>query len=108
MLTFLNRRIFKTRWAELVLAPPVRHPENVSVGKLQAATDHLLPQLRDVIMESCHIIRRTRNEDTRQGRIDLCRRHLARLDRLKPFADKRQRAMIRECEAAFSEAEGPE
>ena len=108
MLTFLNRRIFKTRWAELVLAPPVRRPEKISVGKLQAATDHLLPQLRDIVIESCAIIRRTRSEETRQSRIDLCRRHLARLEQLKPFADKRQRAMIRECEAAFSEAEGQE
>lgn len=108
MLTFLNRRIFKTRWAELVLAPPVRRPEKISVGKLQAATDHLLPQLRDIVIESCAIIRRTRSEETRQSRIDLCRRHLARLEQLKPFADKRQRAMIRECEAAFSEAEGLE
>ena len=108
MLTFLNRRIFKTRWAALVLAAPVRHPEKVSVGKLQTATDHLLPQLRDIIIESCHIIRRTRNEDTRQGRIDLCRRHLARMEQIKPFADKRQRAIIRECESAFSAVEGLE
>lgn len=105
MLTLLNRRLFKAKWAELVLAPPVRRPEKISVGKLQAATDHLLPQLRDVIMESCHIIRRTRNEDTRQGRIDLCRRHLARMEQIKPFADKKQRAVIRECESAFSAVE---
>ena len=108
MLTFLNRRIFKTRWAALVLAAPMKHPEKISAAKLQAATDHLLPQLRDVIMESCHIIRRTRNEDTRQGRIDLCRRHLARMEQIKPFADKRQRAIIRECESAFSAVEGLE
>ena len=108
MLTLLNRRLFKAKWAELVLAAPMKHPEKISAAKLQAATDHLLPQLRDVIMESCHIIRRTRNEDTRQGRIDLCRRHLARMEQIKPFADKKQRAVIRECESAFSEVEGLE
>ena len=108
MLVFLNRRLFKAKWAELVLAPPVRRPEKISVGKLQAATDHLLPQLRDIVIESCAIIRRTRNEDTRQGRIDLCRRHLARMEQIKPFADKKQRAVIRECESAFSAVEGLE
>ena len=108
MLVFLNRRVFKAKWAKLVLGAAGRHPEKISVAKLQTATEHLLPQLRDVIMESCQIIRRTRNEDTRQGRIDLCRRHLARMEQIKPFADKRQRAIIRECESAFSAVEEPE
>ena len=108
MLVFLNRRIFKTRWARLVLAAPMKHPEKISAAQLQTATEHLLPQLRDIIIESCHIIRRTRNEDTRQSRIDLCRRHLARMEEIKPFADKKQRAVIRECESAFSAVEGLE
>ena len=88
----------KAVWASLVLARPVSHKEQIPTEKLSAATDCLLTQWREIIMESVSIIERTNNADTRQRRIDLCRRHLKRMNELKPFADRRQLALIRECE----------
>ena len=99
---FWFKKIDKAAWASLVLALPRSHPEQIPTERLSAATDHLLSQLRNIIMESIEIIQRTKNEDTRQGRMDLCRMHLERMEKIKPFANKKQLAIIRECERAFS------
>ena len=81
---------------------PVSNPDALSVERLSSATDYLLPQLRDIVCESVGIIQRTKNEDTRRGRIELCQRHLARMEQIKPFANVEQRAIIAQAEEAFS------
>ena len=93
-----KKKADKAAWAAAVLALPVEHPEQIPDEKLRLATEHLLVQHERIVAESIDIIRKTKYEDTRQGRIDLCRRHYDRLQKLKPFADKKQLARIRECE----------
>lgn len=100
---FWFKKIDKAAWASLVLARPVSHAEQIPTEKLSAATDHLLSQWQEIIMESVSIIQRTANTDTRQGRIDVCRRHLTRMNDLKPFANKKQLAVIRECETVCAD-----
>ena len=97
-----KKKVDKKTWAALVLGQSVSNPDALTVEKLSAATDHLLPQLCSIVLESVQIIERTKNPDTRQGRIDLCRRHLERMDKIKPFANVTQLAIIHEAERAFS------
>lgn len=86
------------KWAELVFAPPIEHPELITESRLQQATERQVVRRSEIIMESIDIIRKTKYEDTRQGRVDICRKHIQYLVQLKPYADTKQLAMIRECE----------
>lgn len=91
----------KSEWVSLVFAPPYPpNPELIPTQKLQEATGYLLVQLRKIILESVEIIRRTKNEETRQGRMALCEKHIARMRKIKPYATAEQLAMICECENA--------
>ena len=98
-----KKKADKSEWASLVFAPPYpRNPESIPTQKLQEATGYLLEQLRKIILESVEIIRRTKNEETRQGRMALCEKHIARMRKIKPYATAEQLAMIHECENAVN------
>ena len=90
------------KWAELVFASPIEHPERITEDRLRQATERQVVRRCEIITESIDIIQKTKYEDTRQGRVDLCRKHIEYLVELKPYADKKQLAMIRDCEKALS------
>jgi len=95
-------KVDKALWASIVIAQPSRtDPESIPIEKLRSATDYLLPQLRRIIMESIEIIQRTRNDETRQGRIALCEKHITNMRKIAPFCTDSQLAIIRECEEAM-------
>lgn len=102
MFGFGKKKIDKRTWAALVMPSSKVDPDILSVERLSAATDHVLPQWRGIIMESIEIAQRTKNEETRRGRIALCEKHLRTMRKLKPFVNRQQLAIIEECERAVS------
>ncbi len=99
MFGFGKKKIDKAAWGALVLAfpPTPESAEQIPIEKLRRATEHVFVQKVRIFMESVEIIRRTKNEDTRQGRIDLCRKHYGYFLELKPFATRERQATIRKC-----------
>lgn len=97
----LGKKRAREKWISLVFAQPVMHPEQITDARLHDATERQVVRRREIILESIEIILKTKNEDTRQGRIELCRKHYAFLQEIKPFADRKQLSMIRECETAL-------
>ena len=91
------------KWAELVFAQPMGHPERITEEMLRKATERQITRRSEIILESADIIRKTKYEDTRRGRIDLCKKHYEYFMQLKPYADKKQQATIRQCEKAMRE-----
>ncbi len=91
------KKLKKRKWAKVIYVNQVRHPESVPDEQLREATEMQVVRRHQIIMESVDIIRKTRNDETRQSRTDVCKQHLTYLMRLRPFADKRQRAMIEDC-----------
>lgn len=89
------------KWASLVFAHPIMHPERITPERLHQATEGQVSRRCEIIMESIEIIRRTKYEDTRRGRSDLCKEHLTYLTKLMPYADRKQKAMIRKCKKAM-------
>lgn len=89
------------KWAELVLAQPIQHPERITEELLHKATERQVARRSEIIMESIEIIRKTKNEDTRQGRINLCKKHYDYFQQLLPYVDKSQKSLICQCEKAM-------
>ena len=90
------------KWAALVFASPIEHPVRITDDRLRRATERQVVRRCEIITESIDIIQKTKYEDTRQRRVDLCRKHIDYLVQLKPYAEKKQLAMIRDCEKALS------
>lgn len=88
-----GKKKINMNWAELVFATPIQHPERITEEMLRQATERQVVRRCEIITESIEIIRNTKYEDTRQGRIDLCQKHIDYL---------RQLAMIQQCETAIS------
>jgi len=66
----------------------------VSEEELSGITTGMLMQHLRIIRESVSIINKTNNSDTRQGRIELCRKHLQNAKDLEAFCDKEQLAIV--------------
>ena len=98
-----EKKLDKKKWVEVIYSNPVRDPENEPEEFLREATEMQVVRHHQIIMESVAIIRKTRNDETRQSRIGVCKQNLAYLTRLEPFADEKQRAMIEECVDAMTE-----
>ena len=101
MFGFGKKKVDKAAWATAVFEQPVSNPEKLSEKELRGMTGMMLSQYHRIIMESFGIIQRTKNEDTRQGRIDLCQKNYQKMQRWEPFADEDQLAIIRECQTAL-------
>lgn len=80
------------KWAELVFAQPMGHPERISEEMLHKATERQITRRSEIVLESVNITCKTKYEDTRRGRIDLCKKHHEYFRQLKPYADKKQQA----------------
>ena len=93
-----GKKLDKGAWAEAIYGKKLKDPSQVSEAELSAMTDGMLMQHQRIIMDSLQIIKNTKNADTKQGRIDLCRKHLDQMEELKPFANSKQLALIKECE----------
>jgi hypothetical protein len=94
MFGFGKKKVDKAAWATAVFAEPPKHPEKLKETDLAAITRELIFQNLRIINESIDIVQRTRNEDTRQGRIDLIGKRYTHLQTLEPFADENSRAKI--------------
>ena len=84
----------KRAWALALYGKRLRNPEMVSEEELSVITTGMLMQHLRIIRESVSIINKTNNSDTRQGRIELCRKHLQNAKDLEAFCDKEQLAIV--------------
>lgn len=99
----LFKRRRKTAWVKAVFAEPLPDVDSVSEDRLYRSTQRILEERRQIIKDSVRIIQQTRNEDTRRGRIELCRKHYEKVEKLKPFADRKQREIVSDCEQLLKE-----
>lgn len=93
-----KKKIDKGAWAEALYGKKLKHPERESEEQLSLITTGMLIQYSQIIDDSVRIVRTTRNADTRQDRIDLCRQRYRDMLKLKPFCNKEQLAMIMKTE----------
>lgn len=102
MFEFFGRKS-KAAWVKAVFSDPVPAADSVSEERLRKSTQRILEERRQIIEDSVRIIQQTRNEDTRQSRMELCRKHYQKVRELEPFADGKQREIVRECEQLLKE-----
>ena len=106
MFEFFGRKS-KAAWVKAVFSDPVPAADSVSEERLRKSTQRILEERRQIIEDSVRIIQQTRNEDTRRGRIELCRKHYEKVKELERFADSEQQKMIRECYEMLKEVNLP-
>ena len=83
---------------EAIYGKIAKNPNAVSDQELSAMTTGMLQQYMRIISESVSIIKGTKNDDTRQGRIELCQKNHAKAKVLEPFCDEEQKVMIMQME----------
>ena len=101
---YTKKKIDKAAWAEAVYENKLKHPEKESEERLSALTTGLLMQHHRIIIDSARIVLTTKNRDTKQGRIDLCKKHYQEMMKLKPFCNAEQLAIISNAEDAMKGA----
>ena len=94
MFGFGRKKVDKAKWAEVIYRKKISNPEAQSVEQLTRLTTMMLDQHYRIISESVQIIHNTKYEDTRQGRVSLCRSHYQDMLELEPFCNSEQKAMI--------------
>ena len=94
MFGFGRKKIDKNKWAEVIYGKKIPNAEAQSVEQLTKFTTLMLDQHYRIISESVQIIHNTKYDDTRQGRISLCRSHYQDMLELEPFCNTEQKAMI--------------
>lgn len=102
MFGFGKKKVDKVAWAAAVFVEPPKHPEKLKESDLAAFTRELIFQDLRIINESIDIVQRTRNEDTRQGRVDLIGKRYTHLQTLEPYADEDSKAKILMAEERMS------
>lgn len=95
---FGKRKVDKNAWIEAIYGKKAKNPNAVSEQELSAFTTGMLQQYMRIISESVSLIKSTKNEDTRQGRIDLCNKNYAKVQALEPFCNDEQKVMIMQME----------
>ena len=101
MFGFGKKKSDKAALAEAVYGQKLKHPEKESEEQLSALTTGLLIQHHRIILDSVRLVHTTKNVDTREGRIDLCRKHYQEMLELKPFCNKEQMNIIHNAEDAM-------
>ena len=98
LFNLFKKKVDKGAWAEAIYGKKLKHPERESEEQLSAITTGMLMQCQKHISESVSIIKQTRNDDTRQGRIDFAMKRYGEAKRLEPFYNDQQRVMIMQME----------
>lgn len=98
-----KKKIDKVAWAEAIFNKTLKNPDKVSEEELSVYTTGMLQQYLRIILESVNIVKTTRNEETRQGRVDLCYTNLERMQKLEPFCNDDQKTMILQAETAIQD-----
>ncbi|MBQ6342566.1 MAG: hypothetical protein IJI41_05540 [Anaerolineaceae bacterium] len=91
---FGKETIDKAAWAAAVFETSPKHPEKIDVELLKRITEMLVFQDLRIINESLDIIQKTRNADTKQGRIKLTLERYKHLKSLLPFVDDESQSKI--------------
>lgn len=94
MFGFGRKNVDKAKWAEIIYRKKIPNPEAQSVEQLAGLTTMMLEQHYRIISESVQIVHNTKYEDTRQGRISLCRSRYRDMLELEPFCNAEQKAMV--------------
>ena len=94
MFGFGRKKVDKAKWSEVIYRKKISNPEAQSVEQLTRLTTMMLDQHHRIISESVQIIHNTKYEDTRQGRLKLCRTHFQDMLELEPFCNAEQKVLI--------------
>jgi len=94
MFGFGRKKVDKAKWAEVIYRKKMPNPEAQSVEQLTSLTTMMLEQHYRIISESVQIVRNTKYEGTRLGRISLCHSHYQDMLELEPFCNAEQKDMI--------------
>ena len=94
MFGFGRKKIDKGKWAEVIYGKKIPNSEAQSVEQLTKYTTMMLEQHYRIINDSVQIVHNTKYEETRRGRLELCRSHHQEMMKLEPFCNAEQKAMI--------------
>ena len=89
-----RKKVDKGKWAEILYRKKIPNPEAQSEAQFTKLTTIMLEQHYRIISESVQILHNTKNEDTRQGRISLCRNHYQYMLELEPFCNDEQKVLL--------------
>lgn len=93
-----KKKVDKQAWIEAIYGKKAKNPDAVSEQELSVFTTGMLQQYHRHVSESVSIIRNTRNEDTRQNRIEFAMKRYGQAKALEPFCNNEQKAMILQME----------
>lgn len=93
-----KKKVDKGAWIEALYGKKAKNPNAISEKELSAYTTWMLQQYQRHISESVSIIKSTKNEDTRQGRIEFAMKRYGESKALEPFCNYEQKVTIMQME----------
>lgn len=104
LFAFLGGRHDKKAWGRALFAAGCRLPDKPDTKKYEKITDQIIRNDCRIIQESARIIQSTKSPDTRSKRKMIMFSRYSHLSSLEPYANREQKALIREAKAAASQA----
>ena len=104
LLAFLGGRHDKKAWGRALFASGCKLPAQPDGKKDEKVTDQIIANDCKIIKESAHIILTTKNEAVRNKRKMIMFSRYSHLNRLEPYAARKQLPLIQEAKAAAAKA----
>lgn len=104
LFAFLGGRHNKRAWGQALFAAGCKLPEKPDVKKYEKVTQQIIQNDCKIIKESAHIILTSHSDAVRSKRKMIMFSRYSHLSHLEPYADRKQRALIREAKAAAAKA----
>lgn len=104
LFAFLGGRHDKRAWGRALFAAGCKLPDKPDVKKYERATAQIISNDCKIIKECARIILSSRSEAVRSKRKMIMYSRYTHLSGLEPYADREQKAMIREAKAAAAQA----
>lgn len=101
---FLGGRHDKKAWGRALFASGCKLPAKPDVKKYERATDQMIANDCKIIRESAKIIMSTKSDQVRSKRRMIMFSRYSHLNRLEPYASRKQRPLIKEAKAAVVKA----
>lgn len=104
LFAFLGGRHDHKAWGRALFASGCRLPDKVDKKTYEKLTAKIIANDCKIIKECAGIIGRTKSQDVRNKRKMMMFSRIGHLSRLEPYADRKQKTMIREAKAEAAKA----
>lgn len=104
LLAFLGGRFDRKAWGRALFASGCKLPVKPDVKKYERATEQIISNDCRIIKECAHIIMTTKSDAVRSKRRMIMFSRYSHVTRLEPYANRKQRQLIRDAKAEAAKA----